>query len=475
MIICKTCGSISYRHTQGRWIVIISIFRNDVSLSGNRLRLLRESRKTTQQELALLLSISTDEVEQMECGVTICDTNRLAAIKTALDAEFLPLIDEEYPTFKERLYLWRDLIRNRQLDNAVELHGKISGIVDLDVDLELIALYRMFEITLHIVQGKIKEVEKTLDEIDMALINVNAEIRYYYNRNAGTLNFVIEDFDKALRYYLKALKIGKTKKQLLMGDDSIYFNIALCYSHLHLPHHALEFLREFNKVNTSDRTNRYSWHLDNAYASNCIRINRMHDAEGLLKKCLSRGEASNDKTLIAVSLHNYGSMYYMEKNFFLAFYYYEQAYNQHKLNPSLQLDSYYCMIRCSMEIGKYRETNYLLDDSDDLLNKEKNPLLNDDTIQVYTMLFQALRYLKAILQRRTEAYSDRSLDQIVDYMEETVIPYLLSTHRYTHALDYCNVLTRYFRKALNHKKALAIQDIAVKIYRKMLYDQGDLV
>jgi len=450
--------------------VVISTHNNDVLLYGNRLRLLRESRNVTQQELALALGVGTDEIKQMERGIVMCSAQRIAVIRNALDAEFLPLTNDEIPAFRERLYIWRDMIRNRKIDEATELQRKIAGIVDLDVDFRLISLYRMFEITLLIVQGDFDQAAMKLESIDKALID--KESQYYYFRNKGTIWYVQGDYENALRYFYNALVIGESEAHILKDDDSIYFNIAACYYSLHLPNHAIKFLEESEKERT-DRTSLFGWHLDCVLAVNFIRIKQLPEAEMLLQKCLTFAEASGDKSLTAIALHNFGFMHHTAENWLLAVSYYSRASELHVHGTTLYLDSLYGNIRCCIELGDYAECTKLLEVFSEHLSKNKNSQLGGGSKPLYATLHESLSCLMFITQDKVDADNNRIPGNMADFIMDKAVPLLIDEYRYTHALDYCEILCNFFEKTSTLDKALAIKSIAMDIYKKMLYYRRD--
>lgn len=443
--------------------VIIRTHNNDVLLYGDRLRLLRESKNVTQQELALTLGVGIDEAKQVERGMTMCSAERIAIIRNALDAEFLPLTDDEIPAFRERLYIWRDMIRNRKIDEATELQGKIAGIVDLDVDFGLISLYRMFEITLLIVQGDFGEATMKLDSIDKA--SIDTESQYYYFRNKGTINILADKYEDALMYFSQALEIGKSDERILKDDDSIYFNIALCYHNLHLPNHAIKFLEDSDKERT-DRTTTFGWHIDSILAVNYIRIRQLSKSEVLLQKCLTYAEASGDKFLIAIALHNYGFMHHTAENWLLAISYYSRASEFYVQGSATHLANLYQLCRCHIEVGEFTKSAQLLSSVEEYLVPERNSCLPEDKFSLYQLFFKSLHSLILIIRK------DVDLDKVcraVEYIEKTAIVYLSSVYEYTCVLDYCEVLVEFFTEAQEYEKTIAIKDIAMDLYRKMLY------
>lgn len=446
---------------------IIDSDDNKVLLYGDRLKLLRESKNISQQALADALGSDVAKIKQMEHGVTLCDSGRVAEIREILDADFLPLLDSEIPAFRERLYIWRDMIRNRKLDEAKELQSKIAGIVDLDVEVGLISLYSMFEITLLIVQGDFAKATLKLDDTDKALMDT--ESRYYYFRNKGTISTLNENFEDALMLFSQALEIGKSDEWILKDDDSIYYNIALCYYNLHLPHHALGFLHESGKMYTTDRVTPFGWHIDSAIAVNYIRTNQLTEAARILERCLVFAEASGDKTLIAITLHNYGFMHQMADNWLLAANYYGKSSSICEQGSDLHLENLYQESRCCMELGDYSKSVRLIESAKAHFSREINHMLSDTSTAQFAMLFETLGHLlNVILECEGDAETE-IVGHSAAFIEVTAIPYSINIYKYTHVLDYCKVLGKYYEKANAFEKSLAINKIAMEIYKKMLY------
>ena len=433
-------------------------------MHGSRLRFLRESKNISQYVLAKRLGVNINEIKHMERNMTFCCNNKFFAIKRILDADFLPLLDSEFPAFRERLYIWRDLIRNRKIDEAKELQRKIADVVVLDVEIWLIWLYRMFEITLCIVQGDFDEATKKLDAIEVSMLD--AESRYYYYRNKAAIKFYNEEFEDALTFFNQALEIGKSEEHILEDDESIYFNIASCYHSLHLPNHAIRFLDDSGKTNSSDRTSSYSWQIDCTLAVNYIRTNQLPEAEELLKKCLTHAEALGDRLLTAIALHNYGFLHQASKYWLLAIHYYSRSSEFFVQGSAFHLENLYQQCRCQMEVGKFIESTQLLESAKAYLVLEDNPHLPENKLPYYDLLFKTLYSLMLIINKDTD------LDEVyraAEYIEATAIVFLCDINEYTCVLDYCEVLDGLYTKAEKYEKVVAIKTIAMDLYKKMLY------
>ena len=438
---------------------MIDAHGSSVTLSGHRLKRLREARGASQEDVAGVLGCSVEELYRIEKSFVQCSCEKISAVKEFFGIDGMPLLDEEADTFRERLYLWRDYIKNRQLNEAAELQEIISPITDFPLEPNLSMLYNMFEVILLMVEGKLDIAEERLKAHGKYLVDMedaDIENSFHYYRNIGSLRLFQGRREEALESYLKALAFGETKDELLKDDGALFYNIASCYSNLHLPHHAIAFLQKI-KWFEDDRTKKFKLQLDNIMAVNYLRLNMTKEAKDLLDSCMARAKAAHDKASIAIVLHNFGVLNWTSESWEEAINYFDKVFSYCREWDGLYLETLYHKLMCLIRMSEHRSVELLIEQAKDSYEGDAK----------YSLLFESLNCVM-ILNRETTVHASKA----ADYLETVAIPRLTEIYEYSKAIDLYKILCEHHQKAGNLNWPMKISEVIMNVYIKMLYGGG---
>jgi len=118
-----------------------------------------------------------------------------------------PLHDNERQGFKDSLYRWLDITKNRHIEESDRLRDELSVILKLPFETELIALFKLFGCGSYELKGGTKAVKNTLKSLEID--ESNKAVYYYYCFVGGSAYFRDKDIESALKSYLKAAEIEK--------------------------------------------------------------------------------------------------------------------------------------------------------------------------------------------------------------------------------------------------------------------------
>ncbi|MDR2204347.1 MAG: tetratricopeptide repeat protein [Nitrososphaerota archaeon] len=443
---------------------MLGAYNNNTILSGYRLKLIREWRNKSQAELAEFLECSVEEIQKAEEDLFQCNFEQLGRVKKFFDIEDIPLSDEEVRVFKESLYYWRDLIRNRKIDEATDFQEKVSSIVQLPPCMDLVMLYRQFEVSDCLLENHLEAAEEKLRELEKHLPSMDAENQYYFYRNSGSLKSVLRYPSEALKDFLKALTFGEARENAPIFNGALYYNIASCYFDLHLPHQTIAFLEQALDAHGDDRTKAYRLHFDILLAVSYIRIGRVQAAKALLSKCLARAEGAlngQNGLIIGQILHNFGFAHRFLGEWAEAIDYLNKAATRLSEGSEHYLETMYQIVWCTAKMGRYPQALNALERIKELSRYAEN--------QKYILLSETLRCFIGLCQAPATAEAKEN----ADYITTNVLPRLEEAYEYTKMLALCEELGNYYEKFGEPSKALDVIKTSHSIIKRMLYQGGD--
>ena len=431
--------------------------KNITALSiGEKVKLLRKAMDITQAELAEAIWTNPAKISAVENGTDEYNEEQLEAIKKYFNIVDMPLSEQDCIAFKKRLYIWRDIIRDRLMTEAKEMYGKMSAIVNLDpCDSDLPMLYRLFEVVLLLYEGSIDLAEEKLNHLSNAVKNMTPEHLHYYYSNKGLLNSLRGKYEVALNFFMQAFELRKHHKDAYLEDDErLYYGMAECYTNLERVHCAIKSLHKLSSVNKERRTEIFTFAIDNLFALNYLKMGEYEEAEELLNNCLIITKGIDNKFLVGMVLYNLGLLNSYSKKWKKAMQFLDQAMSNLKIDSAHYLWSFYHKINCVIKNREFSNAEKLIEQAKDLYRADESKIAP----------FESLNHLLSINKRFTQ-YNDKS----TDYIENITIPFFINQHDYFIALSYYETLEQHYKKIRNHKKSLSaakdMRDIYEKVYR----------
>ena len=435
-----------------------------------KIKILRNHKEVSQQSIAEYALMSQKKISRIENGEDEYDDIELKAVKEYFDIVGMPLTDDECTEFRSRLYYWRNLIRDRRMDEATALRDELEKIVNLDVFyFDLPTLYRIFEVlfllteislstekSFNVVKEKLKYLEGVFDEM-------NTEHHYYYNFQLGTFYILQNNHKKALEYYNQALDIKKRHKSVFSNEDEyLYHNLALCYTDLEFPNRALMFFNKTPKRNLNEAPTKRSLGMDIMFAINHYKIGLYDEAEEILTDCLKQAKDMNDKLYIGLTLHHLGIMYRYSKEWEKSIDCSNQALNI--FGEDIQYARYhawalYFKFRCRMELGELAKIERELRDLKLSLAKRRN----DEYTEFLETISTTLKHI--VRTKRSMSRYDRNADE---YIDKIAVPFFVKYSHNLEALECYKLLKQHFIKTSQQKKTLQASEAMLAIYERMI-------
>ena len=421
---------------------------------AEKVLMLRTHHKVSQVELAEFMRVKKERISYAERGDAEYTEEHLKSIKERFDIVGLPLTARECVAFRERLYYWRDLIRAKRMEEARAIHKEMFNIYNLEpCDPEMVMLYRMIEVKFLVAEGNNKSATEKLDIPQKRIDEMSDENKFHFWNNKGALYTYQGCCEEGLEFLLKAYKLMGNNEALVYEDDgALYYAIAMCYTYIEIPHHAITFWQKARQAYPTKRTTRFILRVEQGLALNYVKINQLDDAETLLNKCLIMAESIKGENYLSHTLFCYGYMHKKAKNWGAAVEYFDKALNY---APKGSVDYYPCIyhkIQCIIHTRAFTKAGQLLE-------QVKNICKNDDVWAVY---FEALGHYLKISRRMTSNENDES----IEYIENIAIPYFIKMHDYLNAVEYYLLLEQHHEKMKRIMQSLLMTKAILDIYTR---------
>jgi len=434
-----------------------TIFQGNKALMSSvsrKVYLLRKHHGISQEALAEYMKVNKNRVIRAERGEEEYNEEHRAAIKECFRIVEFPLTDWECYTFRERLYYWRDLIRAKRIDEAREIHKEMKNINNLEIcDPEMVMLCRMMEVKLLMAEGDIASATDKLNIPQERVDEMNDENRFHYWYNKGALYAYQGSYEKALELLLKADKLIRDNEVLIYDDDgAFYYNIAMCYTCVEIPHHAISYWQRARQEYPNKRTTKFILRVDQGLALNYIKMNQLEDADKLLNKCLIMTESIKGENFLSHTLFCFGYMHKKAENWDTAIKYFDKSLSCITKDSIDYYPSVYHKIQCIIHTRAFTKARKLLEQVKDICKAD----------EVWAVCFEALGHYLKISSNMT-SYKH---DEAVEYIENVAIPHFIKMHDYINAVEYYSLLEKYYERVKNIKKSLLMAKAILNIYTR---------
>jgi len=108
---------------------------------GERLRQIRDAKGMSIETLAQEINSNKSTVSRIERGETSVSAENMAKIRKALGIEKVPLLEHELQLYKDRLWVWNDLLEADRVADARAMQEEMAVLLDVPFEHDLYTLY----------------------------------------------------------------------------------------------------------------------------------------------------------------------------------------------------------------------------------------------------------------------------------------------------------------------------------------------
>jgi len=340
------------------------------------------------------------------------------------------------------------------MDEAKAIQKEMANIDNLKpCDLEMVMLFKMIEVQLLLAEDNYKSAENRLNISQECLDKMGSENLFHYRYNKGVLCVNQYCHEEGHDFFMQAYKLMKGNKALILKDEGwLYYYIALCYSYIEIPYHAVSFWQKARRAYPENRTTDFIFNTDRGIALNYIKMNQLSDAEELLNNCLVMDESIRNDNCRSYTLFCFGYMYKKARNWKAAIEYFNKSLEYASRDTIYYYSSVYHKIQCIIHTRAFTKAN-------ELLEQVKAVCKADNVWAVY---FEALGHYLKISSSMTSSEHDESIKYIINI----AIPHSIKMHDYLNAVDYYSLLGRHYEKLKNLKKSSLMDKAILNIYTR---------
>lgn len=413
-----------------------------------KIKYFRELNNITQHAFAEGIKKGLSTIIRTEKGERIYKDEEIKAAREYLGIETLPMLDNEIVGYKERIYVWADLIKNERLDEARKLRHELVNVNQIPYDTDLIMLYKMVDVRLFLKERSFDEARDNLEWARPLLADASGENQYHFYYSESLLHMYEKNLKEALQSCLSADKI---KMEGFEKEASLYYNLAICYSDCGKYVLAIGLLERIYNEFSYDRTSVPRMILDSNLGLNYMRLGHIEQAREFFDKAYKRAEGMGHKTFMGFITHNQGCACWRLKEFKRAIGYFDKADESFEEGNRYYFENQYFKILCLINLSD-SEGEKMLNQAISLAEAK------DD--KHYLMLFNSISHLITIEEKDSEKDS-------IEYIEKVVIPYLLDKYEYFRVFTYFDALAKVYTKKRSRMKYLENEKWASDV-RKMM-------
>jgi len=412
---------------------------------GEKLRLIRNAKGISQENMAYAIKSNPTFISRLERGYGECEAEILRTIRHFLEIENSPLLDHELEIYENRINVWEDLITAGRITDARAMQSELSPILGLPFQEELSLRYMMLEVRLLIGETHFLTAKEKFKNAEKLMGNASKDNLFRYHRNKG---YLYPDGDKnALKHYLQALELIGVDKP----DAGLLYCIGRQYFIMGKIHYAMRYLERAKAASIGDQNHLISLSIASLiimcykYTGECKEAKRQIDA------VIARSLSINNDVLAGLLIMEKGIISNLEGNLNEALEFNNQAYTYLQDKH----ESYVFSILANK--ADYLARMKKIDEYHNTLKLAK-PLAKDN--ELYTILLDSIDHKINL--------NDSSS---INYIENIAIPMLKTGNGNLDykfgALQLCRCLEAHYRKKNAKTKAMAICCIIKEIYEYM--------
>ena len=428
---------------------------------AEKIKLLRQSRRMTQVDLAALVGCKPERIIKIEKGEAEYLPDMLEIIKKEFDIEGMPLTEQEREVFKRHIHVARSLVKPDSVEQVKEKLNSMAKVVNLEpCDYNLVTLYRMVDLLAILAEGNRAAFEEKFNSYPMHPDKMDSENLYYYNYIKGFMLFMCNSYIESLAHCHTALQTAENDSSIDSNRIAkLCYTVAACYSNLEYPYRAIKYVCKAKELYVEDVSEDFCLYIANLLARNYIRVNELGEAKQVLDEALVKIASANSDMIAGLIMRCYGLMLQKSKDWNVSIDYFDKALGYFKEDTDYYKSAICFKIHSLIGGRKFSSAKKLIAQAREAYDDE-----------VWTIYFEALEHFYIISRR----ISTRNYESC-EYLETIAIPFFIQRYDYFFALDYYKLLECHYQKTNRHSQtAMITRQILDLTNRCLLCPEGGI-
>ncbi|MDQ0429004.1 tetratricopeptide (TPR) repeat protein [Planomicrobium stackebrandtii] len=429
--------------------------RRAVMDTGMRLKYHRLKQKISLEEAASGI-LSPRELKKIESEIKDPTLKDLEALCKKLE---IPLAPKDNPIGKVLVKNFKNsLLHPQNKAKIMEQYADIQGhpLLHADEDVEL--EYSIQQIRYFIITGDLESAEEKIKEMERFREFMNQEQFYLFHKYNGNYNYILNDFEKALKTYLVAEKIAPhTINASEIGD--LYYSIGISSTKCRETEMAFKYSEMALKIYQQEFIPKriVECHLNIAISHQQFGNFRMSMEH--YKNALTIGNKLEIDILRFTTEYNIGYAYFLFQNYELAITHTESSLKYiHPEYPADILISYCVLIKCNYELKNFNAAKEWL--------KKGLHIVENKKISIHSPTNKAFKeaYIEFIC---LDHLVNNNFDEFENYVLNQLAPSLEITENFFEMGYFLGHLGNIYYKQEKYKESAEIMNKARKAYKNI--------
>lgn len=381
--------------------------------TGMRIKYHRIKKRMSIEELAAGI-LSVRELKKIEAGIKEPSLKDLEALCKKLK---IPLATKENPignvlvkNFKNSLLHPKN--KAKLMEQYADIHNHPLLQANEDVELE----YKIQQIRYFIITGDLDSAEEKIKEVESYKEFMNQEQFYLFCKYNGNYNYILGDFDQALKTYLMADKIAPSSIAISeLGD--LYYSTGLTASQCWQINKAKKYTEMALKIYQQEFVPKRIVECHLTIAINERRVGNFKKSKEHFKQALTIGNKLDNDPIKFDTEYNYGYFYFQFQKFEKALEHLEKAlrYKPYEYTSDILL-GYCVMIKCYIELEDFENAMKILEKGHLIIN-EKNLSLSSPSNDFFKEVYIEFMSLSYFLNNKIEAFETQFHNMLLPILE----------------------------------------------------------
>lgn len=388
--------------------------RRESMETGSRIKYHRLKKRMSIEELATEI-LPVRELKKIEAGVKSPSLKDLQALCKKLE---IPLAPKDNPIGKVLVKNFKTSLLHPQnkgkiMEQYADIHDHPLLHVDEDIELE----YCIQQIRYFIITGDLDSAEEKIREMDRFKEFMDQEQFYLFHKYNGNYNYILNDFEEALKIYLIAEKIAPPSlSPSEIGD--LYYSIGItatqCWETSMASKYSEMALKIYQQEFIPKRL--VECHLNIAISDR--RLGNFQKAKEHFKHALTIGAKLDIDILKFTTEYNYGYFYYHFQDYDLAIQHLNNALKFIPAEYTSDILLNYCvLLKCHIELKDFKAAKKLLIKGHNLI-LEKNLSLDMPSNHIFKEAYTEFICLSHLINEEIAQFEEYFLEKLIPILSQ---------------------------------------------------------
>ncbi|SFJ56660.1 MULTISPECIES: helix-turn-helix transcriptional regulator [unclassified Bacillus (in: firmicutes)] len=407
---------------------------------GKQIFYKRLQQKMTQEELCQGIC-SVSYLSKIENGKIEASEEILQLLCTRLEIAVSDLRDIEAEV-KEKLEEWLKALVQLDKYKVEELYTELEAEMQQIVDFEIVNYYKLLYTRYLIMKRNIPALKEELEKLKKVYKKYSPFQQLLYQYSQALCYCLQHKWPEGLRFLIQTELMAKEQDYYETG---IYYNLALAYTHLEIPHMALHFANIAMEGFRNEYKFRNVINCQIIVALSYIEKGQYDEALKIYESILREADSFSEKdVLMAMVLSNIGTIHYRKKEYEEAKKYYTKSLHYQNIEDVNYVDTLYEMALQCIHLEQLEEAKEWIDKG--IASAKKDERCNT---KLYLLLMLRYKY-----------YTEPSVNKV--FLETEAIPFFKNAGSKKELKKVYIELAEYFEnysqfKESNHYYKLAIE------------------